>query len=32
MSIWDDKDGRKHVGIMVDGKRIQKAAGRCNCE
>ena len=24
MSIWDDKKGRKHVGIMVDGKRIHR--------
>lgn len=24
MSIWDDKEGRKHVGIMVDGKRIHR--------
>lgn len=24
MSIWDDKDGRKHVGIMVRGQRIHR--------
>jgi integrase len=24
MSIWDDKQGRKHVGVMVDGKRIHR--------
>lgn len=24
MSIWDDKQGRKHVGIMVGGKRIHR--------
>lgn len=24
MSIWDDKSGRKHVGIMVEGKRIHR--------
>lgn len=24
MSIWDDKQGRKHVGIMVSGKRIHR--------
>ena len=24
MSIWDDSKGRKHVGIMVDGKRIHR--------
>ncbi|KQQ40411.1 integrase [Duganella sp. Leaf126] len=24
MSIWDDKHGRKHVGIMVDGKRVHR--------
>jgi integrase len=24
MSIWDDKQGRKHVGIMVNGKRVHR--------
>ena len=24
MSIWDDKKGRKHVGIMVAGKRVHR--------
>ena len=24
MSIWDDKQGRKHVGIMVGGKRVHR--------
>lgn len=24
MSIWDDKEGRKHIGIMVGGKRIHR--------
>lgn len=24
MSIWDDKNGRKHVGIMVAGKRVHR--------
>lgn len=24
MSIWDDKQGRKHVGIMVGGQRIHR--------
>lgn len=24
MSIWDDKNGRKHVGIMVAGQRIHR--------
>lgn len=24
MSIWDDKQGRKHVGIMVNGQRIHR--------
>lgn len=24
MSIWDDKQGRKHVGIMVAGKRVHR--------
>lgn len=24
MSIWTDKDGRKHVGLMVNGKRLHK--------
>lgn len=24
MSIWDDKQGRKHVGVMVDGKRVHR--------
>ncbi|MES2262174.1 MAG: site-specific integrase [Pseudomonadota bacterium] len=24
MSIWDDKKGRKHVGVMVDGKRVHR--------
>ena len=24
MSIWDDKAGRKHVGIMVGGKRVHR--------
>lgn len=24
MSIWEDKQGRKHVGIMVDGERIHR--------
>jgi integrase len=24
MSIWDDKNGRKHVGIMVGGKRVHR--------
>lgn len=24
MSIWDDKHGRKHVGIMVGGKRLHR--------
>ena len=24
MSIWDDKQGRKHVGIMVPGKRVHR--------
>lgn len=24
MSIWDDKNGRKHVGVMVGGKRIHR--------
>jgi integrase len=24
MSIWDDKNGRKHVGIMVGGRRVHR--------
>jgi integrase len=24
MSIWDDKDGRKHVGVMVQGRRVHR--------
>jgi integrase len=24
MSIWTDKDGRKHVGLMVGGKRVHR--------
>lgn len=24
MSIWEDKNGRKHVGIMVGGKRVHR--------
>lgn len=24
MSIWDDKKGRKHVGVMVGGKRVHR--------
>lgn len=24
MSIWNDKDGRKHVGVMVQGKRVHR--------
>lgn len=24
MSIWEDKDGRRHVGVMVGGKRIHR--------
>ncbi|MFA9218128.1 MAG: hypothetical protein ACEQSK_13645 [Sphingomonadaceae bacterium] len=24
MSTWEDKDGRRHVGIMVEGKRIHR--------
>ena len=24
MSIWDDKKGRKHVGIMVEGRRVHR--------
>ncbi len=24
MSIWDDKAGRKHVGVMVGGKRVHR--------
>lgn len=24
MSIWDDKAGRKHVGIMVEGRRVHR--------
>lgn len=24
MSIWEDKNGRKHVGVMVGGKRIHR--------
>jgi integrase len=24
MSIWTDKDGRKHVGLMVNGKRVHR--------
>lgn len=24
MSIWTDKDGFKHIGIMVDGKRVHR--------
>lgn len=24
MSIWDDKKGRKHVGIMVEGQRVHR--------
>lgn len=24
MSIWEDKQGRKHVGIMVGGERIHR--------
>lgn len=24
MSIWDDKQGRKHVGVMVAGKRVHR--------
>lgn len=24
MSIWDDKRGRKHVGVMVGGKRVHR--------
>lgn len=24
MSIWDDKQGRKHVGVMVGGKRVHR--------
>ncbi|MES2319953.1 MAG: site-specific integrase [Pseudomonadota bacterium] len=24
MSIWDDKNGRKHVGVMVGGKRVHR--------
>ena len=24
MSIWDDKQGRKHVGIMVGGRRVHR--------
>lgn len=24
MSIWEDKDGRRHVGVMVEGKRIHR--------
>jgi integrase len=24
MSVWEDKQGRKHVGIMVDGQRVHR--------
>lgn len=24
MSIWEDKDGRRHVGVMVEGKRVHR--------
>lgn len=24
MSIWDDKDGRKHVGVMAQGRRVHR--------
>ena len=24
MSIWEDKQGRKHVGVMVNGKRVHR--------
>lgn len=24
MSIWEDKKGRKHIGIMVDGQRVHR--------
>ncbi len=24
MSIWEDKKGRKHVGVMVEGKRVHR--------
>jgi hypothetical protein len=24
MSIWEDKNGRKHVGVMVGGKRVHR--------
>jgi integrase len=24
VSIWDDKKGRKHIGIMVDGQRVHR--------
>lgn len=24
MSIWNDKEGRKHVGIMVEGRRVHR--------
>ena len=24
MSIWEDKQGRKHVGVMVGGKRVHR--------
>jgi integrase len=24
MSVWDDKNGRKHVGVMVGGKRVHR--------
>jgi hypothetical protein len=24
VSIWDDKRGRKHVGVMVNGKRVHR--------
>lgn len=24
MSIWTDKQGRRHVGIMVNGKRVHR--------
>ena len=28
MSIWVDKDGRRHVGVMVEGKRIHRILPR----